>query len=51
MTSKNLILVALAKVGGGYDGGTVVVVGEDGLSFFLFLIYFRKLNNKNLKNR
>ena len=39
MTSKNLLLVALEKVGGGYDGGTVVVVGEDGLSFFIFDLF------------
>ena len=37
-----------AKVGGGGGGRTVMVVGGDGLGF-LFLIYFRKLNNKMLK--
>ena len=36
-----------AKVGGG-GGGTMMVAGEDGLGF-LFLIYFRKLNNTRLK--
>ena len=45
---SNLLLVAPMKVvdGGGGGGGIVmVVVGR----VWVFLIYFRKLNNKNLK--
>ena len=47
---SDLLLVVLAKVGGGDGGGTVMVASGMAL-LFLFLIYFRKLNNKRLKIR
>ena len=47
----HLLFVVSAKVVvGGGGGGTMMVAGGDGLGF-LFLIYFRKLNNKRLKIR
>ena len=44
----HLLLVASTKVVVVGGGGTMMVIGGDDLDFFkkIFLIYFRKINNK-----